>query len=300
MKWTRDDGLPNPLEKLGMGLGFFRSYSESFWKATGMELDLVYADGEPWESVAHRVRGGFCRNVALDPAKADLCRNCFRNACQAARGKDDFHTVGCHAEQSFSVRPIGEIDGAGVLLLTGRVQAAIPQKAPSDSCLKKSIPPRIKSAEGYRGALDLIDFTLPYLRIRLDVDLLLASRDFPPLIRMACHYVDENFRENVSLGSVAESCGVSEDYLSHMFSKFTGNPLSRYIAAVRIGHAMYLLRDGKLGIAEIAFEVGFQSLSQFNRTFRALRGIAPSQYRKKERGETAKERIPPSERAAGA
>ncbi|QTN32846.1 helix-turn-helix domain-containing protein [Akkermansiaceae bacterium] len=283
MRWTRDDRLPNPLEKLGMGLGFFRRYADSFWQATGMELDLVYADGEPWESVASRVRGDFCRNVALDPGKAELCRNCFRNACQLARGKDGFHTVDCHAGQRFSVRPIGEIGGAGVLLLTGRVTAGARRKTAEDSAGKQTVPQSIKTQEAYRGALDLIGITLPYLRIRLDVDLLLAAREFPPMVRKACQYVDDHFQENISVAGVALACGVSEDYLSHTFSKCTGNPLSRYIAAVRIGHAMYLLQDEKPGIAEIAFEVGFGSLSQFNRTFRALRGMAPGEFRRQER-----------------
>jgi AraC-like DNA-binding protein len=141
----------------------------------------------------------------------------------------------------------------------------------------------VKSRESYQGALDLIELSLPYLRLRLDVDLLLAARKFPPLVRKACHYVDDHFRENISVSAIATACGVSEDYLSHIFSTQTGNPLSRYIAAARTGHAMYLLREEKLGIAEIAFEVGFQSLSQFNRTFRSLQGMAPSEFRRQER-----------------
>jgi AraC-like DNA-binding protein len=47
---------------------------------------------------------------------------------------------------------------------------------------------------------------------------------------------------------------------------------------------MYLLREEQPTITEIAFEVGFQSLSQFNRTFRALTGMAPGEFRRKELG----------------
>lgn len=285
MKWIRDDGLSNPLEKLGMGLGFFSRYAESFWKATGMEMDLVYADGEPWNSVARRVRGDFCHKIAANPTKSRLCRECFLRACQSAQKMNDFHTLQCHAGQSFSVRSLGEIAGTGVLLLIGRVLSTDSANTGEVMSDKNSSSPRIKSKEGYQGALDLIEFSLPYLRMRLNVDLLLAAREFPPLIRKACDYVDEHFREDISVAGVATACGVSTDYLSHSFSKHTGNQLSRYIAAVRTGHAMYLLRDKKPGIAEIAFEVGFQSLSQFNRTFRALQGIAPGKFRLRERGE---------------
>lgn len=285
MNWMRDDGLPNPLDKLGMGLGFFRRYADSFRRATGMEMDLVYADGEPWESVAGRVKGGFCRKSALDPEDASLCQQCLSNACRRAQKCDDFHTAICHAGQRFSVLSLGEIAGAGVLLLIGRVLVVDSEETVGDLTDKER---RVKSMEGYQGALDLLEFSIPYLRVRLAADLLLAAREFPPLVRNACHYVDAHFRENINLPTVADACGVSEDYLSHSFSKHTGNPLHRYIAAVRTGHAMYLLREGKHDIAEIAFEIGFQSLSQFNRTFRALQGMAPGEFRRQERGAVAK------------
>ncbi len=281
VEWIRQDGLPNPLDKLGVSLGFFRRFADSFWKATGMEVDLVYADGEPWESVARRVKGPFCRKLALNPSYAGLCSECFLGACQVAQLKNAFHTVSCHAGQNFSVRSLGQIGGAGVLILTGRVVTTDHEEIAEDFTGTGPESPHIKTEESYQSALQLIDLSLPFLRLRLDIDLLLASRELPPLVRKACHYVDEHFRENIS---VASECGVSTNYLSHSFTKQTGNPLSRYISAVRIGHAMFLLQEAKPAISEIAFEVGFQSLSQFNRTFRALRGMAPGEFCRQERG----------------
>lgn len=280
MKRTGETRVAGPVERLGMGLGFFRSYADSFWRATGMELDLVHADGEPWNAVAKRVRGEFCRDRALRSADAGLCGACFRNACRAALTGGDFHTASCHAGQSFSVCPLGEINGAGVLLLTGRVLEA--ETTGATFADGGELPPR-KSPSAYRGALDLIKLSLPYLKLRLDVDLLSAAREYSPTVRNACHYVDTNFREKIAVPEVAAACGVSADHLSRLFSKQTDNTLGRYISAVRIGHAMYLLRDARPGIAEIAYEVGFQSLSQFNRTFLALRGMSPGEFRKTER-----------------
>lgn len=270
MNWVRNDGQPNPLDRLGMGKGFFRRFADSFWKATGMELDLVYADGEPWNSVAGRVKSPTCREHALSGEEAGLCEECFQSACRVAVLQSKFHTASCFAGRSFSVCPLDEFDGSGVLLLTGRVR----KTAEGSSGTKSEI--------GYQGALDLIELFLPYLRVCLHMDLLLSARDLPKVVRDACGYVDNHFADKISVADVAAACEVSEDYLSHSFSKQTGNRLSAYIAAVRIGHTMYLLRDQNLGIAEIAFEVGFQSLSQFNRTFRKLRGMTPSEFRKLE------------------
>lgn len=288
VKWIRDSKLPNPLGKLGMNFGFFQRYAETFWNATGMELDIVYDGGEPWESVAQRIRGSFCRDVALHPGNAELCRKCFLEACRKARSSDHFITMQCHAGQKFSVLLLGELEGAQLLLLAGRAKDADSREYDADSSNKSRSSPRTKSTVEYQSALDLIYLSLPYLRIKLEMDLLLAVREFPPLVRMACQYVDEHFRESITVASVAAACGVSEDYLSHLFSKHAGHPLSRYIVGVRIGHAIYLLREEKSGIAEIAFEVGFQSLSQFNRSFKALQKMTPGEFRRRELGSAEK------------
>jgi AraC-like DNA-binding protein/ribosomal protein L40E len=285
MKLIHDGSLSDSLERLGIGLGFFSRYADSFWKATGMELDMVCAESEPWESLARRVKSEFCRNLALNPPNAELCRGCFVDAFQRAKRLNKFHTVECHAGQSFSVRSFGEVAGVNVLLIAGRVSTSdLGQIAAECIVGNRDASPPVKSAQGYQAGLELLDLTWPYLRIRLDLELLLAAREFPPFVRRACDYVDECFREDLSVVNVAAKCGVSEDYLSHSFSKHTGNSLSRYIAGVRTGHAMYLLREEQPTITEIAFEVGFQSLSQFNRTFRALTGMAPGEFRRKELG----------------
>ena len=54
-----------------------------------------------------------------------------------------------------------------------------------------------------------------------------------------------------------------------------------YIARLRFAKACLLLQNPNLRISEIAFEVGFQSLSQFNRVFKKLSGQSPTEYRAK-------------------
>ena len=109
---------------------------------------------------------------------------------------------------------------------------------------------------------------------------MLFGRSLSPQVLEACRFVDKHYMEKLSLGTIAAACKLSEDHLSHIFSKQTGHPLVRYIRAVRVGHAMFLLSETKQDITEICFEVGFQSISQFNRAFRAMRGMSPTQFRK--------------------
>ena len=59
-----------------------------------------------------------------------------------------------------------------------------------------------------------------------------------------------------------------------------GKPFVAYVAEVRVGQACRLLLEDELGIAEIAERAGFNNLANFNRRFRLLKGVTPSEYRR--------------------
>ena len=65
-----------------------------------------------------------------------------------------------------------------------------------------------------------------------------------------------------------------------MFSKVTGMPFSRYVSCVRVERAKNLLLNRHNRVSEIAFEIGFQSLTHFNRKFKNLTGQSPTEYRR--------------------
>jgi AraC-like DNA-binding protein len=83
----------------------------------------------------------------------------------------------------------------------------------------------------------------------------------------------------LSLTQVAGSVNLSANYLSEKFKEVTGINFVRYVGQTRTAKARDLLRNSNLRISEIAFAVGFQSLSQFNRTFKKLSGGPPSAFR---------------------
>lgn len=93
--------------------------------------------------------------------------------------------------------------------------------------------------------------------------------------KLICEHSDGE----LSLTKIAASVNLSANYLSEKFKEVTGINFVRYIAHTRVTKARDLLRDTNLRISEIAFAVGFQSLSQFNRTFKKLSGSSPSAFR---------------------
>lgn len=105
------------------------------------------------------------------------------------------------------------------------------------------------------------------------------SRAEPVAIWKARKYIDEHSREELSLTRVAKAVNMNANYLSENFKQVTGIKFVDYVAHARFKNACDLLRNSRLRISEIAFAVGFQSLSQFNRVFKKLSGKSPSAYR---------------------
>jgi len=105
------------------------------------------------------------------------------------------------------------------------------------------------------------------------------SRAEPVEIWKARKFIEQHSDEELSLIKLAKAVNISPNYLSEKFKKVTGVNFVDYVARIRTEKARDLLEDVDLRISEIAFAVGFQSLSQFNRVFKKLLRKSPTQFR---------------------
>jgi AraC-like DNA-binding protein len=105
------------------------------------------------------------------------------------------------------------------------------------------------------------------------------NRAEPVEIWKARKFIEEHWDEELSLTKVASSVHISANHLSEKFKEVTGVNFVDYIASMRIEKARDLLQNRQLQISEIAFAVGFQSLSQFNRVFKKITRRSPTQFR---------------------
>jgi AraC-like DNA-binding protein/ligand-binding sensor protein len=105
------------------------------------------------------------------------------------------------------------------------------------------------------------------------------ERPLPKFIIQICSIIQQFYKAPPTLGEAAKICNLSEGYFCRAFHEFTGLRFVEYIHAVRIEHVCELLLDSNLSITDAAFAVGFNSLSQFNRVFRRLKGTAPRKWR---------------------
>lgn len=103
----------------------------------------------------------------------------------------------------------------------------------------------------------------------------------PGAVSRAAAILRQRYQEPLTLEEVAGEVGLSRERLSRLFHASTGITFSDYLNLVRLDHCRQLLKTGRKRMAAIAFECGYQSLSQFNRRFKAAEGISPSDYGKR-------------------
>ncbi len=96
----------------------------------------------------------------------------------------------------------------------------------------------------------------------------------------ALSYIEENYMKEISVNDIAESTGLSSDYMSRQFRQFTGMTPVGYIRNFRFAKAVEMLKDPAAAISEIAFEVGYDDPCYFTRQFKKLLNMNPSEYRK--------------------
>lgn len=99
-------------------------------------------------------------------------------------------------------------------------------------------------------------------------------------VSAAVVYISMHYDEALTVGQLAALCNRSVTGFRRAFERATGRQPFEYIYEVRVKAAMNLLRGGNMAISEIAGRVGYSTLSSFNRHFRRITGLTPSQIRK--------------------
>ena len=104
------------------------------------------------------------------------------------------------------------------------------------------------------------------------------------IVERAKEYIDEHYSENVTLKLVAEYVGISQGYLSSLFTQNLRCGFVDYVNQVRINHACIYLRQNYFKTYEIAYKIGFHDEKYFSKVFKKIKGVSPSQYKKGENG----------------
>ena len=108
--------------------------------------------------------------------------------------------------------------------------------------------------------------------------LALATADRGRIDRVLTH-IHNHFAEPITIARLADIAALSPSGLHRTFLRHTRQSVSHYLIRLRIGRACALLSAGSMPVSQIAGAVGYDSLANFNRQFKALKGTTPTQYR---------------------
>lgn len=100
------------------------------------------------------------------------------------------------------------------------------------------------------------------------------------LLKHIIAYLDENYLQQISLQELADMSRYSYDRFRHLFKEMIGVSPKNYILHKRITHAKRLLMEEKLSVTEVAYQCGFSTTAEFDRSFKRRVGVSPLRYRK--------------------
>lgn len=99
------------------------------------------------------------------------------------------------------------------------------------------------------------------------------------MIQQALSYMEENYQSPITLDDVCHVSMISRTYFCYLFKMMTGQTFISYLSNIRIKHAAALLETTDLPITSLCYDVGFNDLTHFSRTFKKLMGVPAREYR---------------------
>ena len=272
----------------------FRRYEQVFSDATGLSLTLRPVDYWQLEHDGKKHQNRFCAMLAERPRTLAVCLQAHQDIIDHTGLIP--HTVTCPFGLTETAIPLAL--GAKIIgyLRIGSVLRHTPAKSDSSKVgrelerhgvrftgqIRKAwektplIPP-----DKYNATVRLLTFFAEQLSALANQIVLEQSNAEPPLVLKAREYIEQHKADEFSLADVAKAAGASVFHFCKVFHRATGLKFTDYVARVRLEDARNRLLNPNLRISEIAYDVGFQSLTQFNRTFKRVFGQSPTEFRER-------------------
>jgi AraC-like DNA-binding protein/ligand-binding sensor protein len=270
----------------------FRDYENVFTKATGLPLALRPL--EYWQLEHHQKtnENRFCALLAERPATLAVCLRSHADIVQHTGTAPRTET--CPFGLTETSVPVRLGDKAIGFLRIGQVlrrsviesdkkRAAAQLATCGERCagtLRKAweVTPVIPK-DKYSAIVRLLSFFGEQLSALINQIVLEKHNAEPPLVQKAREYIQNHKSEPLTLSAVAQASGASVFHFCKVFKKTTGLKFTDYVARVRLEDARAQLLNPSRRISEVAYDVGFQSLTQFNRMFKRVFGQSPSEFR---------------------
>ncbi len=271
----------------------YQDYEKAFSQTTGMPVTLRPV--ETW-NLPHRGKKTENRFCAMMAEKSRSCAACLRLQQELAeKAQLEAETLTCELGLCDTAVPVRLGDKLVGFLQTGQVFTKDPTNTQFERTAKliaewgldieKSrlreayFETKVISPKQHEAMVNLLSIFAQHMSLVSNQIVVQQQNAEPPFLTRAKEFIAENQTEELSLKQVARAVNMSTFYFCKMFKKTTGINFTDYVSRLRIEKAKNLLLNPNLRISEIAYEVGFQSLTHFNRVFKNLLGQSPSEYR---------------------
>jgi AraC-like DNA-binding protein/ligand-binding sensor protein len=289
---VQSDSHKKLVEKLSRSQ-IFQDYEQAYGQTTGLPLSLRPV--EVWQLVQQgkQYQNPFCALMVQNSRSCAACLEAQRHISNPHAIEP--HTAVCFAGLTDATVPVRVGNELVGFLQTGQVLLKKPTagefarttklllnwgfKVNLSKLEEAYFHTRVLSSGQFESVIRLLSIFAQHLSMVSNQVLVQEQNAEPPTITRAKKYIHEHQTNDLSLGEVARSVNTSTFYFCKMFKKATGLNFTDYLSRVRIEKAKNLLINPNLRVSEIAYEVGFQSLTHFNRVFRKMVGQAPTEYR---------------------
>jgi len=99
-------------------------------------------------------------------------------------------------------------------------------------------------------------------------------------MQKALQYIMQNFQKEIQIKDLLEVTNLSYASFYNYFKRNFKVPFKEYLLDIRVDYACKLLKDETLNISEVAYNCGFENLSNFNRQFKRIKNTTPSLFQK--------------------
>ncbi|MGN6553700.1 MAG: helix-turn-helix domain-containing protein [Verrucomicrobiota bacterium] len=271
----------------------YQDYERAFSEATGLPVTLRPV--ESWQLPHHgkKYQNAFCQFLSQSSRACGACLQV--QEVLSERATQEPQTVVCQAGLCDTAVPVRLGDKLIGFLQTGQLFRKKPTEAQFErtvklisewglrvdiETLRKSyFSTKVVSSRQHESVVKLLSIFAQHLSMLSNQVVVQHENAEPPVITRAKEYIHEHQTEELSLGQVARAVNTSTFYFCKIFKKITGINFTDYLSRVRIEKSKNLLLNPNLRVSEIAFEVGFQSLTHFNRVFKKILGQSPTEYR---------------------
>ncbi len=149
--------------------------------------------------------------------------------------------------------------------------------------------PRIKSLSekhGFDAFIELMSLLFDLANVRnqqvLSSTGISSLSDFhnSEKIKQVCSYIEDNYHQKITLKEMAGHVNMTTITFSRFIKQRTSKTFVEFLNAYRISVATRLLIESPMQISEIAYRCGFNNLANFNKIFRKMKDVSPTEYRK--------------------